>query len=103
VGSNRQWRRRTTSDEVCRRAAGRNHYNSLRTLWKRLRRRKVFELLAKYGLVEHGVVARIAAERSVSRTVCRDLMALVEWTHPCPHGGEPVPPEFVNGVWIEGR
>jgi len=43
-----------------------------------MRRAQVARLLREYGLVDHGVCARIARELGVSRaTICRDRQALM--------------------------
>jgi hypothetical protein len=101
VSNDLGWSAGTSFDEVCRRAAGRRHYNSWRALLRRERRLKVLELLCRYGMFEHGVLGRIAVEMGVSRsTICRDRQSLAELAHPCPHCDKPVPPEFVDRVWV---
>src|SRR5262245_46973112 len=85
------WSAPTSWDEVCRRAAGRAKYHALRRLQRELRRSKVMDLLAKYGLV-HGVQARISRELAVSQAVIsRDVKALMYNHTPCPCCGTLVP------------
>ena len=71
------WSAPTSWDEVCRRKAGRDRYNSVRRLQRAERRFRVLELLSRYGM-DRGVQARIAKELGVSRvTVHRDVAALL--------------------------
>jgi hypothetical protein len=74
VSNNSGWGTYTTFDEVCRCASGRRHYNSWRTFLRHERRLKVFELLGRFGMFEHGVLARIAAELRVSRETVREAV-----------------------------
>ena len=81
----------TSWDEVCRRKAGRDRYNSVRRLLRAERRFRVLELLSRYGM-DRGVQARIAKELGVSRvTVHRDVKALLFDYTPCPGCGSLVP------------
>ena len=85
------WSAPTSWDEVCRRKAGRDRYNSVRRLQRAERRFRVLELLARYGM-DRGVQARIAKELGVSRvTVHRDVAALLFDYTPCPMCGSLVP------------
>ena len=85
------WSAPTSWDEVCRRKAGRDRYNSVRRLLRAERRFRVLELLARYGM-DRGVQARIARELGVSRvTISRDVEALLFNHTPCPTCGSLVP------------
>ena len=80
--NNNEWSRPIRWDEVCRRAAGRRHYNAIRTVRRALRRREVARLLVKYGGLygpsSHGLQARIARQLGVHRsTICRDVWAIL--------------------------
>jgi hypothetical protein len=84
---NNKWSERTDFDTVCRRAAGRRHYNAVRQFRAAYRRSQVARLLLKFDL-GRGIQARIAAELGVSRsTVCRDLAAIMTYARPCPRCG----------------
>jgi hypothetical protein len=90
------WRAPTSWDEVCRRKAGRDRYNSVRRLQRAERRLRVLELLARYGM-DRGVQARIARELGVSRvTISRDVAALLFDYTPCPMCGSLVPRSRLN-------
>lgn len=65
------WSNPTDWATVCKRNAGRRHYNSMRSLQRTLRRFKVVELLGKYGILDHGVFARIARELGFTRAPSR--------------------------------
>ena len=81
------WSAPTSWDEVCRRKAGRDRYNSIRRVQRAERRFRVLELLARYGM-DRGVQARIARELGVSRvTTSRDVNALLFDYTPCPRCG----------------
>ena len=85
------WSAPTSWDEVCRRKAGRDRYNSVRRLQRAERRFRVLKLLSRYGM-DRGVQARIARELGVSRvTVHRDVEALLFDYTPCPGCGSLVP------------
>jgi len=68
------WSDRTDPDTVARRAAGRRHYNSVRTFRATLRRREVAALLVR-GLSQAEIARVLGVHRS---TVCRDVAALCE-------------------------
>jgi hypothetical protein len=77
------WGNPTDWETVCRRNAGRRHYNGVRGLQRALRRREVARLLLEYGRLAgwltHGLQARIARELGVSQgTVSRDVRFLME-------------------------
>lgn len=93
------WAWATDWDTVCRRAAGRRHYNSWRGFVAEYRRLKVCELLARYGF-RHGVQARMARELRVSEaTVCRDLKVILPLYAPCPQCDSLVPRE--RAWWVD--
>ena len=73
------WSDSTTFDEVCRRASGRRHYNSVRQFRALMRRREVLELMANLGdPLAWGSRARIARQLGVSRsTICRDFQYIL--------------------------
>jgi hypothetical protein len=80
--NNGDWSRLTDWETVCRRNAGRRHYNATRTVRRALRRREVARLLLKYGGLygpaSHGLQARIARQLGVNRsTICRDVWAIL--------------------------
>jgi hypothetical protein len=76
--NNVEWSRPTSWDVVCRRNAGRRHYNAIRTVRRALRRRQVARLLLKYPFPARGLQARIARELGVHRsTICRDVWAIL--------------------------
>jgi hypothetical protein len=68
-----EWGRRTSWEEVCRRAAGRRKWNEQRRRFVgQVCDELVLPLLLGYGFDSWGVCARIAREIGVSRaTVCR--------------------------------
>jgi hypothetical protein len=80
------WSEQTSWDEVCRRAAGRRHYNSVRRFRATYRRCELARLLlVKGGLTDRGTQARLARELGVSRsTICRDVARLLRECRPCP-------------------
>jgi hypothetical protein len=83
---------------VCRRHAGRRHYNAVRQFQRAHRRLQVVELLGKYNLAERCTRARIARELHVSRSVItRDLQALLHTHAICPTCGSAVPQERLAG------
>lgn len=83
----KNWSALTSWDVVCRRAAGRAKYHSIRRLQREIRRSRVMELLSRYG-VGYGVQARISRELGVSEaTVSRDVTALLKKHAPCPECG----------------
>ena len=93
--NNRPWSELTSRDEVCRRAAGRRHYNSVRRFQAAIRRREVARLLCvQGGLTERGTQANLARQLGVSRsTVCRDIAWLLRQGRPCPCcGALTIPP-----------
>ncbi|HVS36840.1 MAG TPA: HTH domain-containing protein [Gemmataceae bacterium] len=83
------WSEPTSWDEVCRRAAGRRHYNGVRRCRAIVRRAEVARLLRVPGaLFDRGTQARLARQLSVSRsTICRDVAALMLLGRPCPTCG----------------
>jgi hypothetical protein len=85
------WSAPTDWETVCRRNAGRRHYNNFRRLRRTWRRMRVAELLCKYGLLTHGARARIARELGVHKSVVtRDVQALLHTHAPCPCCGSVV-------------
>jgi hypothetical protein len=91
------WSAPTSWDEVCRRKAGRDSYNSIRRVQRAERRYRVLELLTQYGM-DRGVQARIARELGVSRvTISRDVKALLFDHAPCPRCGSFVPRSRLAG------
>jgi predicted DNA-binding transcriptional regulator YafY len=88
--SEREWWSEPTSwEEICRRAAGRRHYNSIRQFRAAYRRMQVARLLnVKGGLTERGHQARVARELGVSRsTICRDVRELLRMSRRCSYCG----------------
>jgi hypothetical protein len=86
------WGNPTSWEEVCRRAAARRHYNAVRHFEALQRQTQVAALLGQYGILTHGVQARIARELKVSRaTICRDVAALLQAVSWCPRCGGRVP------------
>src|SRR5262245_62167360 len=98
----RSWSDLTGWDEVCQRAAGRRHYNSVRRFRAIIRRSKVARLLhVQGGLTERGTQANLARQLGVSRsTVCRDIAWLLRQAPPCPCCGALTipPPEDDVGI-----
>jgi hypothetical protein len=87
--SNNEWGAFASWDEVCRRAAGRRHYNSWRQAVRQLRRLQVVRLLARYPLTRRGTVRGIARELGVSpATISRDIQALLTEYGRCPQCGQ---------------
>ncbi len=81
------WSEPTDPDTVARRAAGRRHYNSVRTLLATLRRHEVADLLLA-GVSQSEIARRLGVHRS---TICRDVLALCEQaqrTERCPVCGQ---------------
>lgn len=94
-----RWSAPTDFDTVCRRAAGRRHYNSLRQFHALLRRRQVIELVGRYGLFTHGAQARIAQELGVSEaTISRDIACLLRLHVACPCCGSLVSRDRLPGA-----
>jgi hypothetical protein len=99
------WGDSTDWETVCRRNAGRRHYNAVRSLRRALRRREVARLLLEYsqrsGGLAHGLQARIARELGVSQgTVSRDVRFLLEQGRracACPLCGSRVAPAGGGG------
>ena len=90
------WSAPTSWDEVCRRKAGRDRYNSVRRVQRAERRFRVLKLLSRYGM-DRGVQARIARELGVSRvTISRDVAALLFDHTPCPMCDSLVPRSRLN-------
>ena len=74
----KSWRRETDWDTVCRRAAGRRHYNALRQFHAALRRAEVERMWIEAGCA-YGARARIARAIGVSEaTISRDIRAIEE-------------------------
>jgi hypothetical protein len=88
------WSTPTSWEEVCRRAAGRRHYNGVRRVLALARRREVARLLrVKGGLTTRGTQAAVARELGVSRsTISRDVAYLLRQSRPCPCCGALVAP-----------
>ena len=81
------WTKWTDWDTVCKRAAGRAHYNSIRTYRAELRRGEVLQLLQEWGW-GHGTQARIARCLGVSAaTVSRDVARILPLYTECRHCG----------------
>ena len=77
------WSARTSWDTVCKRAAGRRHYNSVRALRATMRRRQVLTLLAAGGWT-YGSQAQIARQLGVSEaTISRDLAVMLPLVEEC--------------------
>jgi hypothetical protein len=97
------WSATTDWETVCKRSAGRRRYNAWRTFKKEYRRKQVAELLAQYGLLDHGVQARMARELGVHKSVIsRDVQFLLTQRVECPCCGSLVPrdrlppPEYLD-------
>jgi hypothetical protein len=107
------WATATNWDTVCRRNAGRRHYNAVRGFRRAARRLQVARLLLEYGrdgLARHGLQARIARELGVSPgTISRDVRAMREdWrrARACPLCGSPVLPAWADpdpGGFFDGE
>jgi hypothetical protein len=97
----RPWSEPTAWDEVCRRAAGRRHYNSVRRFRATMRRGEVARLLrVQGGLTARGTQATLARQLGVSRsTVCRDIAWLLRQGRPCPHCGAFICPPAAAEEW----
>jgi hypothetical protein len=104
------WAAPTDRETVCRRAAGRRHYNAVRSFRRLERRLRVARLLLKYprwdGLRRvRGVQARIARELGVSPgTICRDVRFLHDaWrrAHLCPACATLVLPSWADPAATE--
>jgi hypothetical protein len=82
------WAAPTDWETVCRRAAGRRHYNAVRGFRRLERPLTVARLLREYAGAGRGLQARIARELGVSPgTICRDVRFVHnEWrrAHLCP-------------------
>jgi hypothetical protein len=86
------WSAATDWDTVCRRNAGRRHYNSVRAFQRAYRRKQVVELLTTHSLTERGTRAWIARQLGVSRSVItRDIQALLYTHQQCETCGSLVP------------
>ena len=97
--SNNNWSRPTDWDTVCRRNAGRRHYNAVRQFLRLRRRGQLVALLNQHHLLlcHRGTQARLARELGVSRTtVCRDVQFLLTLNTACPCCGALVPRERVE-------
>jgi hypothetical protein len=71
-------------DEVCRRAAARRRWNSLRTFLANERRRQVLELVVALGGLERGAQSRIAEALGVHRsTISKDLKRILPLAEVC--------------------
>jgi hypothetical protein len=81
------WAAPTSWDEVCRRAAGRNHHNSMRRFRADWRRLEVLDWLRRLG-TRRGAQAQIPAQLGVSpATIARDVARLLHqppWPRHCP-------------------
>jgi len=87
------WSAPTDWETVCRRNAGRRHYNAVRRFRQAVRRKQVAELLSQAESLAHGTLARIARDLGVSKsTITRDVQFLLSLTRPCPSCGcRPLP------------
>ena len=84
-------------DEVCRRAAARRRWNSLRTFLASERRRQVLELVLALGGLERGAQSRIAEALGVHRsTISKDLKRILPLAKVCEGCGSLRP-----RLWIE--
>jgi hypothetical protein len=95
------WGAATGWGTVCRRNAGRRHYNAVRSFRRAWRRAQVARLLlehAQAGAPPHGLQARIARSLGVSEgTVSRDVRALLEEARSgCPVCGARILPAGVG-------
>jgi hypothetical protein len=84
------WTTPTDFETVCRRTAGRRHYNAWRHFLALDRQRQVATFLIKSGngLLTRGVQTEIARALNVHRsTICRDIKALLVAARP----GRPCP------------
>jgi len=89
---NVDWHAETDTETINRRAGGRRRYNAWRGFKRAHRHRLVVQLLRQYGMLKHGVNARIARELGVSKsTITRDVQALLDSFARCPCCGYPVP------------
>jgi hypothetical protein len=81
---------------MCRRAAGRARYNSLRAFRAQMRRGEVLQLLHAWGW-RHGVQARIAEALRVSEsTISQDLAVILPLYTECAHCGSLVPRHWAD-------
>jgi hypothetical protein len=98
------WSADTCWEEVCRRAAGRRHYNGVRRVRALLRRREVARLLlVKGGLTTRGTQAALARELGVSRsTISRDVAYLLRQSRPCRCCGALTAPPLPEETGQEG-
>lgn len=92
------WQRSGLSwDEVCRRAAARRRWNSLRTFLANERRRQVLELVVAGGGFWWGMQSDIAQKLKVHRsTVSKDLKKMLPLAWPCEGCGH-----LRTRLWIE--
>jgi len=68
------WSARTSWDTVCRRAAGRRRYHSIRRLRATLRQRQIIKLISRKGGMRRGIQAWLARKLGVSEaTISRDI------------------------------
>jgi hypothetical protein len=98
------WSEHTDWDTVCKRAAGRGHYNSVRKFRAELRRLEVARLLrARGALFDRGTQAALARQLGVSRsTISRDVAVLLRTNYPCPRcGALTTPPPTVADACAE--
>lgn len=90
----KHWGRPTSWDEVCRRAGGRRHYNSMRQFQRELRLLAILERTHSFLPLLHrtGAQKRLAAELGVSAsTISRDVKRLLNTHTYCPTCGHYVP------------
>src|SRR5690349_18638950 len=65
-------------NEICKRASGRRHYNSVRTQQANLRRYEIREHLRTHGSY-HGIQKALAARYKVSpATISKDMAAITQ-------------------------
>jgi hypothetical protein len=98
----KSWSAPTGFDEVCRRAAGRRRYHSVRRFLADLRRDKVTELIAQYGYIDWGIRASIARMLGVHRsTISRDIAAILYTRARCPVCDTIVEKERLKGLKLK--
>ncbi len=83
------WSAATGTQEACKRAGGRRHFNAVRQFRALHRRMKIVESLRVQGsFAERGVQARLARQLGVSEaTISRDIAAILKISAPCPTCG----------------
>ncbi len=97
TGARINWKAPRTWDEVCRRHAARQRWNSLRRFLAEERRRRVLELILELGGLEWGAQSRIAEALGVHRTtISRDLAKIMPLAKACPSCGRWQP-----RVWLD--